>query len=312
MADDPSFYDRTLRAMSRRQLLNAAWKLGAAAVVAPTLPARVLAQPVFAKYPFTLGVASGDPWPDGVVLWTRLAPDPLEGGGMPMVCVEVGWEVASDSAFRTIERKGVATARPELGHSVHVEVDGLRPGRDYWYRFHAGTEVSPAGRTKTAPAANRAVDQLRFGVCGCSHFETGYFTAYRRVAEERFDFVFHTGDYIYEDRADGGRNPVVVRQHRSQELFTLVDYRNRYAQYKSDPDLEGRARLGPLHHDRRRSRGGQRLRWRRRRTRHPSGGLPASPRRRLSGVPTKRCRCALPPFRRDRTSGRIGACNSAR
>lgn len=236
MSNEP-FYQRTLRALSRRQMLNAAWKLGAAAVLLPASSVRTLGQAAFSRYPFTLGVASGDPWPDGVVLWTRLAPDPLDGGGMPMARIEVGWEIAGDSAFRTIERKGTAIARPELGHSVHVEVDGLRPGREYWYRFRAGSEISPVGRTRTAPAAGAPVDRLRFAVCGCCHFETGYFTAYRRIAEERFDFVFHSGDYIYEDRADGGRNPAVVRQHRSQELFTVVDYRNRYAQYKLDRDL---------------------------------------------------------------------------
>jgi alkaline phosphatase D len=237
VSDAIRVYELALSRLSRRQLLNAAWKLGAAALLQPLTPTKVLAQPVFGKYPFTLGVASGDPWPDGIVLWTRLAPEPLDGGGMPMVNVEVGWEIARDAAFRTIDLKGVAIARPELGHSVHVEAQGLQPGRDYWYRFRAGTEMSQIGRTRTAPAADSAVDRLRFAVCGCSHFEAGYFTAYRRIAEERFDFVLHTGDYIYEDRSDGGKNPAVVRQHRGQEIFTLVDYRNRYAQYKSDRDL---------------------------------------------------------------------------
>ena len=126
---------------------------------------------------------------------------------MPMANVEVGWEVALDRAFRTIAHKGTAVARPELGHSVHVEVAGLEPGREYFYRFHCGAEVSQIGRTKTAPAEGAAVDSLRFAVCGCSHYETGYFTAFRRIAAEQFDFVFHTGDYIYECRADGGKNP---------------------------------------------------------------------------------------------------------
>src|SRR5687768_16026095 len=141
-------------------------------------------------YPFTLGVASGDPLPDGVVLWTRLAPDPLEGGGMPMANVDVTWEIAEDRQFRAVAQQGHAVSRPELGHSVHVEVNGLRPGREYWYRFRAGDEVSQVGRTKTAPPAGAAVDRLRFGVCGCNHYETGYFTGLRRIAEEEFDFVF--------------------------------------------------------------------------------------------------------------------------
>ncbi|MPY87014.1 MAG: alkaline phosphatase [Luteitalea sp.] len=230
-------YDRTVARLSRRELMNVAWKLGVAALAQPLVSSRVLAQPTFDAYPFTLGVASGDPLPDGVVLWTRLAPKPLEGGGMPMANVDVAWEVARDEEFRTIVQKGAAVARPELGHSVHVELTGLEPSRDYWYRFRAGGEVSQTGRTKTAPQEGAAVDHLRFAVCGCNHYEPGYFTAFRRIAEEPFDFVFHTGDYIYEGRADGGQHPDRVRQHHGQEIYTLVDYRNRYAQYKSDPDL---------------------------------------------------------------------------
>ena len=200
----------------------------------------MFAQPLFRTYPFPLGVASGDPWPDGVVLWTRLAPEPLDGGGMPMANVEVGWEIAQRSRVcRDRRPKGTAVARPELGHSVHVEADGLEPGREYFYRFRAGREVSQIGRTKTAPAAGAPVDRLRFAVCGCSHYETGYFTAYRRIAAEQFDFVFHTGDYIYEGRDDGGRNPALVRQHHGDEIYTLVDYRNRYAQYKIGPGPAG-------------------------------------------------------------------------
>jgi alkaline phosphatase D len=237
MDDRVRYYDRTLRRFSRRELLNAAWKLGAASVVSPLVTAPLRAQPVFRTYPFTLGVASGDPWPDSVVLWTRLAPEPLAGGGMPMASVEVGWEVGRESNFRTIAQKGVALARPELGHSVHVEVNGLEPGREYWYRFRVGGELSQVGRAVTAPPADGPVDRLRFGVCGCSHYETGYFTALRRLAEEQFDFVFHTGDYIYEGRGNQARNPSLVRNHHGEEIYTVVDYRNRYAQYKSDPHL---------------------------------------------------------------------------
>lgn len=247
MADSIRFYDRTLQRLSRRQLLNAAWKLGAAALAYPIATAtRTSAQAIFRTYPFTLGVASGDPWPDSVVLWTRLAPEPLDGGGMPMVNIEVAWEVARDRGFSSIVQKGVAIARPELGHSVHVEPAGLEPGREYFYRFRAGGEVSQVGRTRTAPPEGAPVDQLRFAVCGCSHYESGYFTGYRRIAAEQFDFVFHTGDYIYEGRADGGRNPAVVRQHRGSEIYTLVDYRNRYALYKTDPDLKAAHASAPF------------------------------------------------------------------
>jgi alkaline phosphatase D len=237
VSDAIRFYDRALGRLSRRELLNVAWKLGVTAVAQPLISSRALAQPLFRNYPFTLGVASGDPWADSVVLWTRLAPEPLDGGGMPAVNVEVGWEVARDAGFQTIVQKGTTVARPELGHSVHVEVPGLEPAREYWYRFRTGREISQVGRTKTAPAAGAAVDRLRFGVCGCSHYEAGYFTAFGRIADEQFDFVFHTGDYIYESRADGGRNPALVRQHRGSEIYTVVDYRNRYALYKADRDL---------------------------------------------------------------------------
>ncbi len=231
-------YDRAVRRLSRRELLRLVAMTGAAFAV-PGGARRALAQAAvtFGAYPFTLGVASGDPVPDGVVLWTRLAPRPFDGGGMPASNVEVGWEVASDESFRTIVREGVEVARPELGHSVHADVRGLLPGREYFYRFHAGGDVSRTGRTVTAPAEGAAVDRLRFGVCGCSHFESGYFTAYRHIADEQFDFVFHTGDYIYEGRGDAYREGGRVRHHHGEEIYTLVDYRNRYAQYKMDADL---------------------------------------------------------------------------
>ena len=239
-------YHDVLRGLSRRDLLKVAWSLGAAAVVQPVFGTRVLATMNFNAYPFSLGVASGDPVPDGVVLWTRLAPDPLAGGGMPMARVEVGWEIASDRLFRNIVQKGTELARPELAHSVHVDVKGLEPAREYFYRFRAGGEISQIGRTRTAPAEGSDVDRLRFGLCGCGHYETGYFTGYRRIAEEQFDFVVHTGDYIYEYRADGGRNDGRVRQHQGDEIYTLVDYRNRYAQYKMDPDFIAAHRSAPF------------------------------------------------------------------
>jgi alkaline phosphatase D len=229
-------YGQLLATMSRRQMLNIAWKIGAVAAL-PMTTRTAWAQPVFRTYPFSLGVASGDPWPDSVVLWTRLAPEPFDGGGMPMANVEVSWQIATDRTFRTIVKSGTVIARPELGHSVHVEAGGLSAGREYWYRFRCGGETSQIGRTKTAPAPGTPVDRIRFGVCGCGHYETGYFSAYGRLGDEQFDFVFHTGDYIYEGRGDKHRNPRNVRHHLGEEIYTLVDYRNRYAQYKSDPDL---------------------------------------------------------------------------
>ena len=233
----PRFYDRAVERLSRRELLRLAAWLGAAAVTQPLSGTRLLAQPIFRDFPFTLGVASGDPLPDGVVLWTRLAPEPLTGGGMPNARIEVQWEIATDERFTdTVVQSGRAMARPELGHAVHVEVSGLQPARDYFYRFMVGDETSHTGRTRTAPAAGAGVDQLRFAVCGCQHFEEGLFTAHRHIADQAFDFIVHTGDYIYEFRR-GGRNLDKVRRHETIEPYTVADYRNRYAQYKSDPNL---------------------------------------------------------------------------
>jgi alkaline phosphatase D len=203
----------------------------------------LLAKPAFAKNPFTLGVASGDPLPDGFVLWTRLAPEPLEPhGGMaaPMHPVAVDWEVAEDDGFRRIVKSGQARAIPELAHSVHVEVSGLQPQRRYWYRFRIGdAEVSPAGTVKTAPLPGALLDRVRFGVAGCQQYEQGYYTAYRSLAEQpELDFIFHYGDYIYEGQGGVNSAGIVVRPHVGDTLYSLDDYRRRYAQYKADPDLQ--------------------------------------------------------------------------
>ncbi|MEQ1731480.1 MAG: PhoD-like phosphatase N-terminal domain-containing protein, partial [Vicinamibacterales bacterium] len=191
----PRPFDRALAQLSRRELLRLAWTLGVTSLAQPLIERRALAQATFASYPFSLGVASGDPVPDGAVIWTRLAPRPLEGGGMPMAPMEVRWEVAADSGCYDIVQRGTTIARPELGHSVHVEVSNLFAGREYWYRFRVGGETSPIGRLVTAPALGARVDQLRFAMCGCANWEEGYFTAYRHIAEQQFDFVLFTGDY---------------------------------------------------------------------------------------------------------------------
>jgi alkaline phosphatase D len=185
-------------------------------------------------YLFALGVASGEPLPDSVVLWTRLAPDPHNGGGMPPAPVPVHWEIAEDEAMRRSVRRGTAIARPEWAHSVHAEAQGLAPDRWYWYRFTAKGESSPVGRTRTAPAAAASPAQLRFAVASCQDFQNGYYSAYRHMAREELDFVLHLGDYIYEYGARPGR----ARRHVGGETVTLADYRNRYAQYRTDPDLQ--------------------------------------------------------------------------
>lgn len=193
------------------------------------------------EYLFSLGVASGDPWPDGFVLWTRLAPVPLDPhGGMPMRVVSVDWEVAEDERFTRVVKSGVAEARPELGHSVHVEAKGLRPGWRYWYRFRANGELSPVGTARTATPTGVEMDRLRIGVAGCQHYEEGFYTAYRRLGEVAdLDAIFHYGDYIYEGRArDCTKVKNCVRSHAGDEIYSLDDYRRRYAQYKLDPDLQ--------------------------------------------------------------------------
>ncbi|MGI8439917.1 MAG: alkaline phosphatase D family protein [Thermoleophilaceae bacterium] len=225
------------RTITRRHLLGwAGMGAGGLAVAASGLsPSSALAKPFFAGDPFSLGVASGDPLPSGVVLWTRLAPEPLaEGGsgGMPSRRVPVRWEVATDEAFRDVVAKGNTFATPELGHSVHVEVAGLRPGREYFYRFKTGPETSPVGRTKTAPALG-AVGELTFAFASCQNYEAGYYAPYEHMAREDLDVVVFLGDYIYE----GNEVSSVGREHFGTEPRTLGQYRTRHAQYKGDGNL---------------------------------------------------------------------------
>lgn len=182
--------------------------------------------------PFTLGVASGDPLPDRVVLWTRLAPDPLNGGGMPPVDQTVDYEVATDAGFAGVVAAGTVTAPAAHAHSVHLDLGGLQPDTWYWYRFRHGGVDSPIGRTRTAPAGGATVAALTLGVVSCQDFVNGYYTAYHHLSSEDLDLVVHLGDYIYEG---GGSR---VRSHNSAEIITVDDYRNRYALYKGDADLQ--------------------------------------------------------------------------
>lgn len=232
--------------IDRRKLIAGAGGLTLFSGLAGHTPAWAMR---FTDYPFSLGVASGDPWPDGFVIWTRLAPRPLEEhGGMPMVAVPVKWDVAEDESFSRIVQSGEAVARPELGHSVHVEVAGLKPHWRYWYRFQVeGAEASPTGRARTAPAAEATPDLLRMAVVGCQSYEGGWYTAYRHLGHEPdLDAVFHYGDYIYEGGGGRRNGPVILdasgavvsRGHVGGEIYSLDDYRRRYAQYKSDPDLQ--------------------------------------------------------------------------
>ena len=190
-------------------------------------------------HPFTLGIASGDPLANGVVIWTRLAPDPLAGGGMPDDTYLVEWEVATDAAMSHVVRRGRARAKPEHAHSVHVDVRGLQPDREYWYRFRVGPHLSPVGRTRTAPRANARPAALVFGLVSCQRYNAGFYTAYDDLVSAGPDLVVHVGDYIYESPGGG------VRADPLPESISLDEYRNRYALYKSDPALSAAHAIAP-------------------------------------------------------------------
>ncbi|SDD88816.1 alkaline phosphatase D family protein [Auraticoccus monumenti] len=222
--------------------------LGVTAASLTALPLAGLVRPSLAPAgltgdPFRLGVASGDPLPDGVVLWTRIAPDPVAEDGLggvpdPRRPIGVRWEVSTDETFRgrSVVRRGVAVAEADLAHSVHVEVDRLQPDRVYWYRFRVGAHISPVGRTRTAPAQDAVLGSMTFAFMSCQAYNNGYFTALRHLAADDLDVAFHLGDYIYEG---GSVNGVDGRVNRPlHELVTLSDYRIRYGLYKSDPDLQ--------------------------------------------------------------------------
>ena len=220
-----------MRNLARRRFI--ATSLGSAAVAAPFTQVRG-APVTFTADPFSLGIASGAPREGSVVLWTRLAPRPLEGGGMPDEAVAVDWQIAEDESFARVVARGSAQALPALGHSVHVEARGLRPGRPYWYRFRAGSAQSSIGRTRTAPAVGSTPPRLNFAFASCQQYEQGYFGAYRDMAARDLDLVVHLGDYIYE-KSWGARH---VRKHEVGIPTTLAEFRDRYALYKLDPDLQ--------------------------------------------------------------------------
>ncbi len=211
--------------LDRRRFLQALAALG----VSHSAPVCAQLQtPRFPDDPFKLGIASGYPRPDGMVLWTRLIAD------LGMATVPVRWEIASDESMRSVVASGVAEADPAWAHSVHVEPRGLAPDCWYWYRFRAGDALSPVGRTRTAPSPAALAPRLRFAVASCQQYEQGWFTAYRHMAGDDLDLVTFLGDYIYE--SSWGRDH--VRKHDAGEPYSLEEYRARYALYKSDPDLQ--------------------------------------------------------------------------
>ena len=225
----------------RREFLQYMAMVSAVPFIQDSVYGKINQSPKFLAYPFSLGVASGDPEPDGVVIWTRLSPDPLGGGGLDPEAIEVGWEVSQDEAFTKIVQKGKCLATPHLGHSVHVELTGLAPHSWYYYRFHAGSEISPAGRTRTAPKRMDMPDKMKFAFTSCQHLESGFFNGYPHMQKEDLDLVIHLGDYIYEYAGKDNR----VRKHLGKEVESLDEYRLRYSQYRMDEDLQETHRLFP-------------------------------------------------------------------
>ena len=191
---------------------------------------------------FRHGVASGDPLPDAVVLWTRVTPSPdaTPGSGRG-ADVRVDWEVASDPDFRRVVRRGRIVTGPDRDHTVKVDATGLQPATSYWYRFRSAGVLSQVGRTRTAPEPTASPRQLRIGVVSCSNWEAGYFAAYRHLADTPdLDLVLHVGDYLYEYPAGeyGTRGVAVRATEPAHEIVALADYRVRHGQYKADPDLQ--------------------------------------------------------------------------
>jgi alkaline phosphatase D len=223
-----------LESRTRRQLLQL---IGASAATW-SLPRNAWSQPRLNQNPFTLGVASGSPTHDSVVLWTRLhmANSSLWGGRNDLghASVSVRWELAHDEQFSRVLQTGQSLASPELAHSVHVEVAGLEADRWYFYRFIVGDFVSPAGRTRTVPKPDAVVARLRLAYASCQKWEDGYFTAWRHMREENLDLVLFLGDYIYEYPALTSK----VRVPSGGWVLTLEDYRQRYALYKGEADLQ--------------------------------------------------------------------------
>ncbi|MCH1867587.1 alkaline phosphatase [Nocardioides sp. CFH 31398] len=232
----------TVYSPTRRAVL-AAGAAGAASTALLTPGAHASPAATADRRAFAHGVASGDPLPTGVVLWTRVTPSsaatPGSGRGPR---VEVRWEVAEDAAFRRVVRRGRAVTGPWRDHTVKVDVGGLRPARWYWYRFTWQGRTSRVGRTRTAPAADAEPGRLRWGVVSCANLQAGWFSAYRHLAaRDDLDLVVHLGDYLYEyapgEYGEGQENTDVRPHVPAREIVSLADYRQRHAQYKTDPDL---------------------------------------------------------------------------
>ena len=242
--DPPSMLDTSERVIrvTRREFFRRASALGAVSI-SPALLGSAHARGD-AGSPFTLGVASGDPTARSVLLWTRLAPDPLNGGGMGNADADVSWRVALDPDMRHVVANGKVTARARNGHAVTVEADELAPDTWYYYRFTYRGARSRIGRTRTFPSRGTMARSMRFALVSCQHYEQGHYAAYRDIATQELDFVLHVGDYIYEYAADP--NVPADRRHTGAEINSVVDYRNRYALYRLDRHLQDAHALFPF------------------------------------------------------------------
>ena len=219
--------------VNRRRFLSGAALATGSLLIAGCDGTRSRPEGGYTDDPFSLGVASGDPTSNGIVLWTRIAPHPLDPVDPASPPVSVGWEISEDPRFRRIVQSGARPASAQSAFSVHVEVDGLLPGREYFYRFFVGGAVSPTGRTKTAPLIGAPLDSMRFAVAACQSYTHGFYGAHRDMAAAAPDVVFHVGDYIYE-----GPWTMPVRRAPAPIAITLEDYRAFHAAAKLDPHLQ--------------------------------------------------------------------------
>lgn len=226
--------------IDRRHVLKGMGVLGAAALVGTAGATPATAAP--RDYPFTLGLASGCPTADGVVLWTRLAPRPFEADGGMKKPAAVQWQVAEDSRMRRVVARGQVRTSAALAHSVHIELSGLDADRVYYYRFRTGSHLSEVGRTRTLPRPGARVDELMFAFASCQDYASGYYSPYAHMANDDLDFVVHLGDYVYEGGipADGGyrkkKNSVPAVAQKAP--VSLEQWRYRYSLYKRDPQLQ--------------------------------------------------------------------------
>ena len=217
--------------MDRRRFV-----LGTLLGLSSPLTAPLAAEMRLSANPFSLGIASGDVTDDSVVLWTRLAPEPLEAdGGMEPCSIPVHWELAADPRMSRVIRRGEAIATPTFAHSVHVDLEGLEPGREYWYRFWVLSHSSPIGRTKTLPHRDGSPDSVRFITASCQNYTHGYFVAYEHMILDKPDFIIHLGDYFY----DTSFGVTDFRHHETEKApVTVADFRRRHARYKTDMQLQ--------------------------------------------------------------------------